>query len=459
MPAAPTELLDLKLLPAWVKESSAGTDYSHFEGETDTQARKSNRPHRRAAGSERRRDREPKRRETNYRGPGHGKQNRDPRPLPPPPVVTVRFLPRSASLDHVIAQVKATPIAYSLFALARLFLEKPEHYEVELIAAQQTRLYQLGEHGPVACDRHLLESTAFSLAKEDFYKIEIVQSEPIKGSFSNVARCRASGTLLGPTNHHSYQAQLRSLYEQRFSRRMSFTDYQRQIEVVSDPTAVEQWKEQARNITTYTTTRIEPAVTFNTTAEAERNFRQNHLPNLIRNGEEFTVGGVLSRHLPDHALSRLIENAWAREFHSPSQMMQQLAKSLREAGLHIFRHRRGMLFVSSIRSRSFKHEPASVTSSIAGILEAVGASPGIHRKELAGRLIPTDAENADHTKMTLAADLKWLISEGYVIEFNGGALDLPRTKIKETEPAANIPIVNEAPTAAEPPAPLEIGSS
>ena len=67
-----------------------------------------------------------------------------------------------------------------------------------------------------------------------------------------MARCRLSGTLLGPTNHHGYQPQLRTLYEKRFSRRMSFADYQRQIEIVSDPAVVEQWKEQARSVTTYT---------------------------------------------------------------------------------------------------------------------------------------------------------------------------------------------------------------
>ena len=31
---------------------------------------------------------------------------------------------------------------------------------------------------------------------------------------------------------------------------MSFQDYQRQIEIVSDPEAVERWKEEARNVTT-----------------------------------------------------------------------------------------------------------------------------------------------------------------------------------------------------------------
>jgi hypothetical protein len=31
-------------------------------------------------------------------------------------------------------------------------------------------------------------------------------------------------------------------------------------------------------------------------------------------------------------------------------------------------------------------------------------------------------------KLSLASDLRWLISEGYVIEFNDGTLELPRAK-------------------------------
>src|SRR5437763_12219306 len=103
-------------------------------------------------------------------------------------------------------------------------------------------------------------------------------SYPIKGNFSKVARCRLSGTVLGPTNHHNYQPQLRSLYEQRYSRRMSFQDFQRQIEIVSDPGVVEQWKEQARSITTFKTKDEENPATFKSAAEAERHFRQTYLP-------------------------------------------------------------------------------------------------------------------------------------------------------------------------------------
>ncbi|MEY2439683.1 MAG: hypothetical protein QOI34_1068, partial [Verrucomicrobiota bacterium] len=223
---------------------------------------------------------------------------------------------------------------------------------------------------------------------------------------------------------------LRSLYEQRFSRRMSFSEYQRQIEIVSDPAVVERWKEEARNVTTYSTLDETP-VAFTNAVEAERHFRQNYLPALILSVEEALIDGPSSRQLQDRQLNRHIEDAWSAENRSPSNMMQELAKNFREAGLQIFRHRRGMLFVSSIRARSFHHDQTGVSTQVKGILEALAATPGIHRKDLADRLLKAqEGEEPETRKLALASDLRWLISEGYVIEFNDGSLDLPREKNK-----------------------------
>src|SRR5438067_2721854 len=456
----PTEdLLDLKMLPAWANEPTRANDYANFEGEdADAGQRRSDRPRnrdhdRRGPRKPDRRDERPKR---DGRGPRsrpdgarHDRPQREHRPevAPEPLEVTVRFLPHGRAFENVIAQIKSAPLAYSVFALARLFLEKPERYDVRLMMPEGAQLFQLGETGAVASDRRILEGSAFASARDDFYTVEVTQSEPLKGNFTNVARCRLSGTLLGPTNHHAYQPQLRNLYETRFSRRMSFADYQRQIEVVSDPAVVEQWKEQARNVTTYHVKNAEPPQSFTNAADAERHFRQTYLPGLLREANELTIRGVLSRKLPDRRLGRAIENAWAQETRSPSKMMQELAAGLRQVGLNIFRHRRGMLFVSPVRARVFGHERAGVSSSINAILEKVEKSPGINRKQLAEQLAVADAEAAaaERAKMTLANDLHWLIHEGYVIEFNDSTLDLPRAKApavaaeeKPTETSAEV---------------------
>jgi hypothetical protein len=456
------DLLDLKLLPAWVKEPAESRSYAGYTGEEESRAQKTghgpprNRPKRRtsinreqAPNAEHptpradRRHREARRNKGSAARFSHGAKDRRSlnRHLPSAPSlpVTVRFLPYLPAFENVAAQIKSGSVAYSLFALARLFLEKPVGYEACLSTKEESPLYRLGESGTVSADREFLERNAFRLGHRDFYHIEVVETDPIKGNFSNVARCRLSGTLLGPTNHHNYQPQLRSLYEQRFSRRMSFADYQRQIEIVSDTALIERWKEEARKVTTYTTLREETPLTFSSAVEAERHFRSHYLPGLIHSVGEMTIGGALSRRLPDRTINRAIEQAWAQETRSPSNMMQELAGRFRHSGLHIFRHRRGMLFVSPIRMRAFMHEHAGVSPSVNAILEAVAASPAINRQQLFKNLIGDSAgEDAESRKLALASDLHWLINEGYVIEFNDGSLDLPRVKVspQQTVPAA-----------------------
>lgn len=464
-PVEPADLLDLRLLPAWVKEPGETKNYEHYTGEEGTGARTvgrdapSGKPKRRApinreqtskfdksrAGNQHPKSnadrRHPGGLRRNVRGherrPHKAKDRLTPnRHAPVPttqPEITIRFLPYSPAFENVVAQIKSGSVAYSLFALARLFLEKPVGYEVCLTAKHESPLYQLGESGMVSADREFLERNAFRFAHPNFYKVDVSETDPIKGNFSNVARCRLSGTLLGPTNHHSYQAQLRSLYEQRFSRRMSFADYQRQIEIVSDTALVERWKEEARKVTTYTTLREENPVMFSSAAEAERHFRSHYLPGLIRSVEEVTIGGTHSRSLPHRILNHTIEEAWARETRSPSNMMQELASRSRQNGLHVFRHRRGMLFVSAIRGRAFVYEQAGVSPSVNAILEGLSGKEAISRKQLFEKLIGNGAaEQAEARSLALASDLRWLINEGYVIEFNDGSLDLPRVKAKPT---------------------------
>src|SRR5437870_11420572 len=443
------DLLDLKLLPAWVKEAAEPRSYAGTEGNhhrerparhgrgTPTRSgkrsmldvqRRTTKPSKHEVGRGRRARRGRDRKDDRPSGDKHAPITRMPLQF------AIRFLPYSPAFENVVAQIKSGSVAYSLFALARLFLEKPVGYEVCLTTKGESPLYQLGDNGTVSVNREFLERNAFRFAHRDFYQVNVVESDPIKGSFSNVARCRLSGTLLGPTNHHAYQPQLRSLYEQRFSRRLSFADYQRQIEIVSDPAVVERWKEEARKVTTYTTLLEETPLTFSSAAEAERHFRSHYFPALVRSVPDVTVGGTSSRSLPDRILNRAIEEAWVRETRSPSNVMQELASRFRQNGLHIFRHRRGMLFVSPIRVRAFVHEQAGVSPSVNAILATVSASAGITRKQLFENLTGNGATaDAEPRRFALASDLRWLINEGYVIEFNDGSLDRPRMKSRPQE--------------------------
>jgi hypothetical protein len=443
----PLDLIDLKFLPAWVKEDWSAPRRPEWEEDQEPWPRggEQRRDHssRRPRREQKNRDRRDQRPRDERRMPDrrdrkrpHDYSARREAPAPPPlPQLEVHFLPQAAAFENVAAQIKSGPVAYSVYALARLFLQKPERYHVRIKTKEPRPLFHLGESNAVSTNRTALEDSAFRLTREKFYETKVTLNDPIKGDFNSVARERTTGTLLGPTNHHSYQPQLRRLYEQRFSRRMSFTDFQRQIENVSDPALVQQWKEEARKVTTFVTRQEEPTQTFNTEADAERHFREKYLPALVAETPEAEIDGVTSRRLPDRGIARLIENAWSAEVRSPSSMMQELAGRFRGTGLQIFRHRKGMLFVSPVRLKPINE--SAVSDSVRQILETLKASPRINRKELAEKLIAPEIEPAEAEKMklSLASDLHWMIREGHVIEFNDGSLDLPRAKPPKKEAA------------------------
>ena len=104
-------------------------------------------------------------------------------------------------MTYAIAkQIKQSGRAYPLFGTGRLFLERPERHRVRITSDNpEVPLHQLGD-GPVSFDRAALERAAFFAERSKYYKEEVVEGEPIKGNFSNVAKLRGGGPIIGPTN-------------------------------------------------------------------------------------------------------------------------------------------------------------------------------------------------------------------------------------------------------------------
>jgi hypothetical protein len=154
----------------------------------------------------------------------------------------IDFVPEPIAATGIAKQIKASGRAYPVFGTSKLFLERPERHRVRITSSDAAvPLFQVGD-GPISFDRASVERNAFFSAKTEYYTEDTVQGEPIKGNFTNVARARATGSLLGPTNYHGYQPALRKLYEERYSRRMSFPEFQQyEIEIVSDEQAVADW--------------------------------------------------------------------------------------------------------------------------------------------------------------------------------------------------------------------------
>ena len=430
---------DLKFLPDWMKEQPSKNAYANYEGEREERPRRDfTKPRPRPS-----QDRGQKPRSGGQGGQGGHRppdsqrrhQPRDERPrghTPPqehterPLQVKVEFLPELHCAAALAKQIKTSARAYPLFDLARMFLGKPDRHRVKMTTTDPAAaLYQCGENGPVSLDRQTLERNAFALAKHLYYEEETTQGEPPKGNYTNVARCRLSGTLLGPTNHHGYQPALRKLYEERFSRRMPFGEFQREIEVVSEPAVIEAWKEQSRSVTTFKTLQEAEPLSFTSASEAERHFRANYLGQVLRSGNSFELSGDASRNLPDRNLSSAVRQAWEEENRFPGHLMNHLRHEFIHAGLYIFKHRNRVQLVSATRPIQFGNKQQTLSDSVAEILKVIAATPKCTRVELAAKILPEHQDDPAKIKSQLASDLHWLTHSGHVIELHNGILELP----------------------------------
>jgi hypothetical protein len=469
--------LDLRLTPDWLKDSEPANRYADFDGEESFSFRHRNQ---RQSGA-RRRNPDPRRNPDQRSKPGHPRGNDSsnrksgPRPngaggqhpnrhrsddssrhqernrrsdkprhrrnsseMPleiEPAAVHIDFLPEERAFTKIIQQIKQGHIAYPLFGLARMFLERPERHRVRIRSVDNsTMIYQLGDSGRVAMTPSALERTAFTETKDQFYETITVEKEPIKGNFTSVARCTFSGKLLGPTNYHTFQSAIRSLYEQRFSKRMTFDDYRRTIEISTNEETINQWKEEARLITTYRTKTEEPQETFDTLNAVEQHFRSRYLSTVVKPCLATEIPGEITRHLPDRNIIASIRKARDNENRFPAQIAGALRHGLNQAGLHVFKHKKRILYISAIRPQLFDPNQAALSSDPSAILAALRSYPKITRKQLAEKVIAKllgenaaqeNEEQYQKAKTNLATDLIWLAKAGHVIEFSDGTLDLP----------------------------------
>ena len=211
------EDLDLKFLPDWLKEAPGVNRYANFQPEPERRGGDRDRgprpPGRGPGGPPRggpgrgpkpggpggprpggprrddRRDGPP--RGDRKAGPGKGgprpweQRDQAPRPEPvKPAAINVEFLPEPNALAAIAKQIRSGSRAYPLFGTARLFLERPERYRVRITATEPgAQLFQIAD-GPIAFDRATVERDAFHILKSDYYREEVVQTDPPKGKAS-----------------------------------------------------------------------------------------------------------------------------------------------------------------------------------------------------------------------------------------------------------------------------------
>jgi hypothetical protein len=497
------EALELQLLPAWARQSTAPNPYADFQGDRpDSGGRRRDHrgppgrgsdrgPGRRPGGESARRSDDRGRPPRREGGPRQGGPRRDDRVAPPAapvlPEVNVNLIPEPKGVESLARQIRLTGRAYPIFEIAQLILRKPDRYQVRFNVVRKP-------DGQVAQALWLcnLDDTVW-LSEQDavqqvlrqhfdtFYQVEKTPTDPPKGTYTFVAQCGLSGTILGPPNFHDYQAKLARLHSARYSR-MPFEAFKARVRIVRDEAVVKQWIEDQSFKTSYVCLNVPEALTLDSMAEVETHFRQVHLPNIIRTVDEWTVDGAAAQRIPATGLRQLARRAWDDQHRFPLKLVGVLSQQFASHGLQFFKVNKTVTHVSVARPHYLDVEATPVSDGIRRIVDHIDNHPGCTRRLLLNAIAPAppaapapspaetkeapapvDSTAVDDSSTTTApetavkessasdappapeaakapasvptqpeltpeqtavtADLHWLIHQGHVIEFATGKLE------------------------------------
>ena len=428
-------LVNLNFVPQWARQSPQANPYARHEGHE----RRDDRPERQSRREISRGPRPPS--PGDRRGPPRGDRNGPRFPPreerverrfapPPPPPVQIAFIPERERLARLVHDMHAARRAWPIAEIANRFLANLDAclVKVETYAAPRqepggkggTFLYQCSECQAIFLDPGAAEGHVMAKHLDKLFTREDILAEPPAGNFTCVARCRMSGELLGPTNHHGYQEKLQALYRDRYAH-MSLDEYRTTIETSRDPAMIEKWKEDSRKQTVYKAKGVENAPALKR-AEAEAEFRAKALPGMIQRAHRFITPARGTRDWDDDGLRRAIQDTWQRESRFPASLMFALRPAFKHMHLHLFKVGGGITFVTPIQPHALA--PAHAVAPIREVLEFLHAHPGCTRQQMSEGLRPGAASESPEV-IAVLSPLRWLIDRGHVIEFYDGTLAVP----------------------------------
>ncbi len=361
-----------------------------------------------------------------------------PREQKPALPLEVRVLPEQKALGGVIRRIQTSHRAFPLRDIAGLFLDNPASclIRIEPLKDQQLPLFQCKICGLPALSEVELRNHVLAKHLPDFFDVEEVDCEPPTGVFNCVAKCGLSGELLGPPNHHSFNAKVQELLRTRYAT-LSEEAFRARIEMVRDAEVIEQWRQQCTKKKVYRRKDFVPPVS-EAPAEGESSEPLPKAPPLSREAAEaLFIREILPkqmsavRHLvctasvamqtPSKPLFFAFKDALHRERRFPASLFFALRGAFRHRKLHLFRvnDAKGADFVMLRVPAAL--EPTSMVQTLKDVLAYIVEHPACTKQEM---LTALGGDN-ETVRKELLVQLAWLIEKSHVIEFYNDVLSVP----------------------------------
>ncbi len=333
------------------------------------------------------------------------------------------FLPERRGLGVIVRRIRKSGKAFSLPAIADLFLGKPEYYLLKVeVTDSDTKLFQCNHCKGVFQTRPEAVEHLLKRHIDNYFEMEVKEGAVPAGNFQYIAKCGLSGQLIGPPNHHTYREKIRQIHSQKYPD-MPIAQYEQRIVTIEDEETLEQWKKEVALTTEYRLKSDETAEPVD--EKAARAYVLEHCAKEIKENNRFVIPAQAAWATDDPVLLRSFKNAWIHEKRFPLTLIHALRPALRHMKLKIFKVGPKETFVSAIQPSPI--DPEYSVSPINEALEYIKTHTGCKRDELMEFLLIEDPEHREKIDKVLTS-LHWLIDCGHVVEFADGSLAIPSGK-------------------------------
>jgi hypothetical protein len=431
--------LSFSFAPAWVKTNSPQWKEHASDQDDEKPKRHSSKPPFRGRSRDFTQDQKNRQRDdrpTNFKGKKNQFQKRDPSTyVELPKTVTLKLEPLEQAVDALVNHIKSTSQAFNLFEVSKMILNDKERFLTHFTATEEhpTPLFIVQSKNSLYLSK---EEAIHALCQNEvinqYYITEAIQLEEPKGDFKSVAVCTLSNKILGPSNHHSYQKTLLEHYRNHFSN-LNIEEYKRKIKVESDPEKIQQWKtEQQRGTQWKPLNATDDSQVFSSLQDVLTDFKNKHLPSLIEETRDCKLKVNQPRQQLSKALSILHHRCLENNQKHLIEFAQVLAKYCERRGLKLFKRRAGKLFLSRIKPLLI--DPSTVfTDRVNQLINYLKESQqGVDLVKIIKTLAPAEttdenqepSENLSTEQLNVLRDLRWLVNEGYAIEYTDGKVFL-----------------------------------
>ena len=348
------------------------------------------------------------------------------------PIAEIAFQPKEEMFRALVKIMRESCRTFELFSVARTMLQKSERYQIiirplrkDQEPEKKQKLYvSVPDRLPFLTQTEALDHI-ISNHLELFFELETVDAEPPKGNFPCVNKCGITGVLLGPPNYHLYKDTLREHFTRRINN-MSFERFTSKIETVRDEETVQKWVEKMSKTIKFkvktTEEGAEPNI-LDTHEEVRKYLLEEAQNKAIKEVNQARLDGEKLAQLPKGDLSLSVITVLEQQKRFPLDTANILRDRFRHQRFSIYKKgSKGISYVCAIK-RKHRTPDTVFAASMQDLIAFIETNPRVLRSNLPEQHLKTsESEVSEEKTSTMLRDLHWLISEGYVSEFEDGAL-------------------------------------